>query len=392
MKINRRNFIKLLASVVIAKFPLKFVSKTDKFASSILNNKEKQYQNKPKVIRIYNPKATFWDYKTKPYTNFINENIVNQMLKVGLCTFTETKSVKEAWQKLMPTYKNGDKIAIKPNLNALHLGHEKNITATPTVINSVIHSLINDLGVPPSNIYVYDLCVNAEKIKQFLKYPVNCIGKSTGSILDRIKLGLHIGLNTSDPSACIDMRHPIYDTDGTQVYCYIPKVVTQADHLINIPILKAHQFVLITCAFKNHFGTVRFSNYNQYPVILHGEPLQPALVDIYKNKHINDKTRLIIVDGLFGAPLYGHKPFGRLPTPWHTFPGDKTPNSIFLATDPVAVESIIADYVAAEQTYHKFDLRPHDYLHWAAKENLGIHEHRKSDGSYSLIEYIQVKL
>ena len=71
MKINRRNFIKLLASVVIAKLPLKTISKTDKFASSILNNKENR-QNKPKVIRIYNPKATFWDYKTKPYTNFIN--------------------------------------------------------------------------------------------------------------------------------------------------------------------------------------------------------------------------------------------------------------------------------------------------------------------------------
>ena len=344
------------------------------------------------MIRIYGSEATFWNYKTNPYVDFIRQDIVNQMLRVGLCTFTETSSAGEAWKKLMPTYQNGDKIAVKPNLNALHLGYEQNVTTTPALMNSVIHSLINDLDVSPDNISVYDLCVDAQQIKQFLKYAVNCVGKSTGSFLDKFKKRLHIGPNTSDPSASIKMRHPVYNTEGEQVYCYIPNVLTQAEHLINVPVLKAHQFVLISSAFKNHFGTVRFSNYNQYPVILHGESLQPALVDIYRNNHIKDKTRLIVVDALFGAPLYGHNSHGRLPTPWCTFPGDKTPNSIFLATDPVAAESIIADYVAKEQTSHNLDLRPHDYLHLAAKEGLGIDEHRSADGTYRFIEYEEVEV
>lgn len=392
MQLTRRIFLKLLASSVIAQKLLP-TSLSKSNASALPNSFAKQmiHPGKPRVIRSYSPEATFWNYQTKPYVNFIRQDIVNQMLEFGLCTFAGTSSAAEAWQRIMPTYQNGDKIAVKPNLNALHLGYEQNITTTPAIINAVISSLINALGVSPGNIYVYDLCVNVQLIKQILRYPVNCVGRSTGSFSDKLKLRLHIGLNTSDSSATIEMRHPVYDAAGKQVRCYVPNVLTQTDHLINVPVLKAHQFVLISSAFKNHFGTVRYSNYSQYPVILHGKPLQPALVDIYHNKHIKDKTRLIIADALFGAPLYGHNSHGRLPTPWHTLPGDKTPNSIFLATDPVAVESVIGDYVAKEQT-RQMNLRPHDYLHLAAKENLGIHEHRSADGTYDRIEYGEVTL
>lgn len=346
---------------------------------------------KSRVIRIYNPQATFWDYKTKPYTDFIHQDVVEQMLKDGMCRFTKTSSVADAWNAVMPSYRNGDKIAIKPNLNVLHLGYEKNIITTPAVINSIIHSLIHDLGASPSSIYVYDLCVDVQQIKRIIKDDVNCVGRSNGTLHDKLKKRLLIGLNTSESSAAIEMRNPVYDTDGKTISCYIPKVLARADHLINIPFLKAHQFLLISSAFKNHFGTVRFSNYNQYPVTLHGKPLRPALVDIYRNKHIKDKTRLIIADGLFGAPLYGHESYGSLPTPWHTFPGDKTPNSLFFATDPVALESIIGDYIAEEQSYHNLNPRPHDYLHQAAKENLGTHEHRKTKGGYDLIAYKELQ-
>jgi len=393
MKITRRNFIKLLAGAVIAQsLPLTAISKLDRLTLSISNSKKMSHRVRSKVMRIYSAEATFWDYKTEPYVNFMSEEVVDQMLKAGLCSFTGTSSATEAWQKLMPTYRNGDKVAIKPNLNALHLGYERNITVTPPVINSIISSLVNDLGVSPSNIYVYDLCDKPQVIERILKHPVNCVGRLSGSLSDKLKMHFHFGLNTFDSSATIQMRHPVYDADGKRVYCSIPRVVTQADHLINVPVLKAHQFILLSSAFKNHFGTVRFSNHSQYPTILHGDPLQPSLVDIYKNKQIKDKTRLILVDGLFGAPLYGKESFGQLPTPWHTFPGDKTPNSIFLSTDPVAIESVIADYIAEEQSHHNLNLLPHDYLHLAAKEKLGVHEHRKSDGTYSLIEYTEVNL
>lgn len=349
--------------------------------------------NKPRVIRVNSSRATFWDYKTKPYVNFINDEVVYRMINTGLCELTGTSSLKQAWQRLMPSYRKGDKIAIKPNLNALHLGYEKNITTTPSVINSVTRSLINEFDVSPSKIYVYDLCVGADNIKSILKHPVNCIGKSeNGSFLENIKMRTHIGLNASDTSAPVEMKHPLYDTDGRKVYCYIPKVVTQAEHLINIPVLKAHQFVLTTCAFKNHLGTIRFSNYNQYPVILHGDNLQSHLLDIYMNKHIKDKTRLIIVDALFAAPLYSHEPFGRLPTQWHSHLKNKLPNSIFLSVDPIAVESIIVDYVSTEQSYMRYELLPHDYLHMAAEKNLGVHEHCKDDGSYELIDYKEISI
>lgn len=393
MQIDRRSFLKLLAYIVITlKFLLRIPSNFSASTLTGLKTKNTLSPFKPRVTRVHSPKATFWDYKTKPYIKFINQDIVDQMLAYGLRTFTRTSSASKAWEKLMPTYRSGNKIAIKPNLNALHLGHEKNITTTPTLLNAVIGSLINNLGISSGSIYVYDLCINAQQIQQILEYPVNCVGKTTDSFLDKSKMRLQIGLNTADSSAHIKMRDPNYDPDGKRLHCFIPKVLTKADHLINIPVFKAHQFILVSSSFKNHFGTVRFSNYNQFPVILHGKALETALVDIYCNKHIKDKTSLIIVDALFGAPLYGHNSNGRLPTLWDTFSGDKTPNSLFFSTDPVAVESVIADFITNERTYNKLDIHSHDYLHQAAKENLGIHEHISADGTYLLIDYDEPEL
>jgi hypothetical protein len=70
--------------------------------------------------------------------------------------------------------------------------------------------------------------------------------------------------------------------------------------------------------------------------------------------------------------------------------GDKMLNSIFLATDPVTVESIIVDYAAWEQTSHNLDLRSYDYLHPTTKKNLSIREHRNADGAHRYHEEIKV--
>ncbi len=393
MRLTRRGFLKLSVSALMAcgvhpKIALgnqpvpPSKSMKDDYAKSI----------KPLVLRVFSTRATFWDYRNNPYVDYVRDEVIDELLNTGLCQFAGCSKVTDAWEFILSTYKHGDIIAIKPNLNALHMGYSKNICVTPQVLNSVIKSLLEDLKVPAKDIYVYDLCVSEGLIRQLLRYPVNCIGKAGGSLGDKLKLRLHIGLNTADPSCPITMGGIIKDSNGEVVNCFIPKVLAKADHLINIPVLKAHQFVLMSSAFKNHFGTVRFSNYNQYPVVLHGPSLQRSLVDIYLNKNIRNKTRLIIIDALFGAPLYGRKSYGRLPTRWDTFPGGAdTPSSLFLAKDPVALESVIGDMVAAEQIRHNVELRPHDYLHLAFEKNLGIHEHCNQDGRYMHINYVEIQ-
>ena len=109
------------------------------------------------------------------------------------------------------------------------------------------------------------------------------------------------------------------------------------------------------------------------------------LVDLYKSAHIGGKTVLIVGDGLFSAHFY-HIP----PQNWTTF-GNKLPNSVFLSTDPVAIDCIMHDFVAAEMT----DLTSHvsDYLRLAASAGLGVYEHGNPWGSgYSQIDYTKIEL
>ena len=89
------------------------------------------------------------------------------------------------------------------------------------------------------------------------------------------------------------------------------QVLVDADHLINIPILKSHGSY-VTLALKNHYGSIAFENYSlstMHQFFNQGNYAGPLdlnknniLADISNNPHIRDKTRLVIGDGIFGKP------------------------------------------------------------------------------------------
>jgi hypothetical protein len=113
--------------------------------------KESPPLNRPKVVRVYSNKAVDWDYKTEPYLDFANQEVVNKMLDEGLKELTGRESIAQAWRDILSLYKPGDKVAIKPNFNTIDHGYKKIITS-PQVINAVIKGLVESLGVPEENI------------------------------------------------------------------------------------------------------------------------------------------------------------------------------------------------------------------------------------------------
>jgi uncharacterized protein (DUF362 family) len=261
-------------------------------------------------------------------------------------------------------YNPGDKWAIKINCNN-RADQSNEIDATAPVIIAVLRVLIDYLGVEPSDIYVYDASrpISYLRIRYRIPYGINYV--ESGDPLAK-----------ADPDSAISFRHI-----STQ---YLPYVVSRAQHLINIPLFKDHSLVLATMALKNHFGTTRPG-----PVFLHN-PIDYNLSDLNANSQIRHKTRLIVADALFG--VWNGGPGGK-PMQWHTFPGGPTPNSIFVGFDPVAHESVMVDYLIAEQEYHNIHLLSHFYLHDAMRHHkLGVHEHRDSSGNYSYIDYIELEL
>jgi len=107
-------------------------------------------------------------------------------------------------------------------------------------------------------------------------------------------------------------------------------------------------------------------------------------VDIYKNPHFGPKTVLTIGGGLYGS----RGAQDSVPEPWTTL-SNKSPRSLFFSQDPVALDSVMYDFLEAEAGVQNHG---DDYLALAANAGLGVFEHRAPGASsreewYSQIDY-----
>ena len=324
-----------------------------------------RWGRRPRVVRTYDANATWWDYSSNYYFDFVDQQSVNRLVLRGARELMGTASDTKAWSRLLGggTHKRAI-VAIKINCN--NYSNQSNvIDATAPTINAVLRGLCGILGIPPGNIYVYDC---TRPIYQW-------------RIRDRVNWNVNF-VQSGDSLAQPDYNAPIEFRGIGDQYC--PYVLTQANHLINLNLFKDHSLVLSTMGFKNHFGTSRPG-----PWYLH-TPIQTNLSDLNATPHIRDKTRLTVADALWGVYTGGP---GGWPQQWHTFPGGPTPNSIFLGRDPVAVESVQVDYLIQEQEYHGISLLSHEYLHDAMEyHRLGVHEHWDENHQYHIIDYVEIDL
>jgi uncharacterized protein (DUF362 family) len=102
-------------------------------------------------------------------------------------------------------------------------------------------------------------------------------------------------------------------------------LVDYCDTIINIPVLKDHGIAGITCALKNHYGSIH--NPNKY----HDNACDPYIADLNSLEQIRSKQRLIVVDALkvqyHGGPAYHPQ--------WAANYG-----GIMLGSDPVAMDAV----------------------------------------------------
>ena len=365
--ITRRNFIKISVKALVMGYFLSFFNSVNRvFASRKARGKSEcpgsSPENISKLVIVQNEKATSWDYKAERYLDYIDQDIVDEMVDEGICRLTGSDRPEIAWQKIMASYTKGDKVAIKPNFNNINHGYRECFTS-PQVINSVIKGLVDHLKIPEKNIFVYDLCKKIPKslIRDRIGYRVNYIERLDPGILkDKLKLRLGLDLSCADKNQVVEMRNKIMDSDGKEITCYMPKLLTQASHLINISLLTNHIYILASGPLKNHFGTVRFSNFSQYPGCLHGDKIEEHIVDINLNPLIKHKTRLYICDGLFGVYARGEKTGIHR---WNTFPGKNgIPNTLLFSLDPLTMEKKIADIITKERRSHGYKILSSYYL------------------------------
>ena len=390
MIISRRRIIvaSIIAgvSLIISKL-FGFLKINPSFASNniiLAHRKQKQCNRIPRVISVHSDKAARWDSSTYPSIDSIDQDIVEDMLNRGIKALTEEKSVESAWRCIFESYKDNDVIAIKPNFVDLHKEFKDNLVVSPSVINTILKGLIEILNVSPNNILIYDCTsIIPDSYRKRIKYPVRFVEPYGSSLLRKISYKVMGNpLPKADFNYEIKMSHVIKDKNGKEVTCYLPQVVTTANHIINIPVLKSHQFILASGALKNHYGTVRFSDGKLNPEYLHPPLIHESIADINNHPHLKQKTRLIVMDGLFGRV----KKKGGPPDTWMIY-NNENPNRLFLSMDPVALDSVTAYFIKKEIQARNDKYFADDYLKISSEENIGTYEMPDDSGEFKSIDF-----
>lgn len=337
---------------------------------------------KAKVVHIHDSEATYWDYSTGWYGDFVRQDSVDGMVDQGLMELTGTPSVAQAWAEILPNYLPGQKIAIKVNLNnSRACGDSDNaIDALIEPVNALIGSLVQ-AGVQEQDVWVYDA-------SRWMPQRFHSRRQHTqATYFDR-----H---GCADETATFNHVHSSlrvsFSPPGMVRDRWLTDLLYQATYLINMPILKRHSLHPVTLGFKNHFGSLDdlggAGDDNPHPYIKPSDsrysPNFSPLVDINANPNIAGKTVLTVGDGLFGAPSVGAAPIR-----WDTFGG--APNSLLFSRDPVAIDCVMCDLLGAEWG---LDDAAYDYLMSAQERGLGTFERGEPWGSgYSQLHYVRVDL
>ncbi len=238
----------------------------------------------------------------------VDLTVVKQMVDQGLMDLTGQANPASAMESLLPGLDAAKKIAIKVNC----------LFTTNTrweVVRAVTDNLRLMLGgtFPAGNITIFDN---------------NYIGGDgfTAANFPGIVLGGH------NPSST-----PVWVGDR---YVNLSSYIVDCDYLINCPVLKNHSGHRWTLGFKNHIGSVD-------PVSCH--PYEPRLLTLAASPHVKDKTKLLVLSGIYG--VYNIGP-GGAPQSWDLFPEEHTPNLVMLSTDPVTFEHWGIRVINKERALH----------------------------------------
>jgi hypothetical protein len=370
--------------------------------------------NPGRVVWVWNPDATqeeltgYWWFAENN-----NQYILDNMVSQGLQNLAGTDNDTEAWDLLFKyfneehgkgtiSYQAGEKIAIKINLNncwqaGSYITEDNERDASPYVVKSLLKQLINVVGVNQNDITVFDASrpiANWFYKRLYYKYyPDSTLIPEFPDIKYIDSLGLAPGREKVITS---DVR--VYLAEGNCEYRTLPTAVIEADYIINMPIMKRHPIQNgVTLSGKNLFGSwieevVAVHPYHESGLIMGNPTIQ---TDLLAHEHLGGKTLLYLADGIFSTKI-DHATIAKFDM--HPFNGDWT-NSLFFSQDPVAIDSVMYDFLYTEGTNPIEGSQ--NYLHQSAEpilnkydpegdseyldHSLGVHEHW--DTSVNIFSY-----
>jgi uncharacterized protein (DUF362 family) len=276
----------------------------------------------------------------------VNSKVVREMLEESIKVLTNGGG----WPSLFSSYKTGETVGIKVN------SQWPRVPTQPKVVAAIVNELVK-MGIPKDKIIVWDAEGNA------LTY-------SAMYLVSQEFSGVRV-VATDKLDDPFD-QSKIMDIQGNPAH--LSRLLTDAAHLINVPVLKNHFEAGITFALKNHAGSVgKEIKYRQklfhnpideknpiHKALGRGAPIAERIALINTAPDIKNKTRLIVGDALFGVCMRG--PIGE---PEFIY------NGLIVGTDPVATDHQARMIIEAERKKRNLPLIPSLHIDQAIKLGLG---------------------
>lgn len=238
----------------------------------------------------------------------------------------------------------GSTVVLKPN--AGHVADPKSAVCTsPEFVRAVVKEVKK---ANPGRIIIAEAAaVGCDTIKCFEAAGITAVAEEEGVELIDIKRDKDL----------VDVAVRGYRSNINKVK--LPKFILEADHIINLPILKAHASMVFSCALKNIKGVVQ----DKVHLDMHQENLTMAMMDVWWAV----RADINIVDAIYAAG--GFSPHTPVPEYIGCVIGGK---------DPVAVDRVACDLAS-------IDINKVDYFKVAEECGLG-------NTDYDMIDVVGEKI
>jgi autotransporter-associated beta strand protein len=307
-----------------------------------------------RVAWSYDTNACNWDGVSSYWwsSTWNNQTKITKLMNNVICSVAGQSSVSNAWDVLFrnknggPSYVKGEKIAIKINENnGGGASHPTQIDASPQSVYALLDGLVNQFGASQTDITICDPAKEAQ---------CSAVSNYCRAAFPGVNFDMNLGGFTASAFT--------YSTSGPTENS-LSTTLVNAKYLITMALLKRHAAPSpnwpswgsytddgnspVSMIFKSSWGLIGNNRASEHPLLRAWEnPIAnyDVLVDIYGSKHINGKTVVNIVDGLYSAFLWNSGPTNWVMAPFN----NHWPSSFFASQDPVALESVGLDFFWAD--------------------------------------------
>lgn len=224
--------------------------------------------------------------------------IVQQMVDRAVMELTGKPTAKDAWSSL---FSPKEKVGLKPNMLGRHLLWTNTATVAAVVAG------LKSAGVREENMYMWDLKA----------FDISPLYKHFRKTKVHVKTTKDWGYGST----------PYKIASGKTTH--LVKPFEKVDAIVNIPVIKDHKLAGVTCALKSIYGSI------DNPRDMHAGAVEmncnPMAAELNGLPAVRSKYRLILADAhrilIEGGP-------------WGNAEHRRQINSVFAATDPVAMDRV----------------------------------------------------